>query len=329
MRKEIASLVVFTGILILLYSCKHSNENPAPVVPTLSTELCSSCNVSNITGQYALTPVFSNTERIVVPVYYYIDSSLQYTFSGDSTVHNIPGGNMPSYCCEAITYLNKLPPTPTFSWVYTGDSIIACAIFSGRISLENNERVNSSNAVWMWNSGLNTGTYSNGNVQIQYGDGRAVINGVMQENASPGPLQINQCYTWMVWAWDSQGLKIVKSSLEIPFIVGSGVLTAVTLSDTNEIKGAWILNQATRSNGTNVTSSYPIRQIIVNSSSSVEFIKSDSTKEYSSISQLLDGALFFSTGEYIGGVIINCQSFGANMQLPGDTSQVLTEWSRF
>ena len=129
MRKEIASLVVFTGILILLYSCKHSNENPAPVVPTLSTELCSSCNVSNITGQYALTPVFSNTERIVVPVYYYIDSSLQYTFSGDSTVHNIPGGNMPSYCCEAITYLNKLPPTPTFSWVYTGDNIIACAIF--------------------------------------------------------------------------------------------------------------------------------------------------------------------------------------------------------
>jgi len=311
---------------LLTASCKK-HEQPAPSGG--NQEICASFTISSVSGKYLLAPIIPNTTRITVPQFSYVENFSTFTFIGDSTVIKLPGTEMPSNCCEAILYLSKLSPTPGFSWFDTGDSIVACAIFKGRVTVEESERLNPASAVWMWNSGLQTGNHSGGKVFVQYSDGRPVLNGVIQENSDPVPLELNQTYTWMVWAWDNQGLNIVKSSFEIPFMVGRGVLPVVSLSDTSSIIGSWELSEAMLSDGTDITNTYEIRKILFYSTSSVELVKSDSSKIFTQMLQINNGNMILNSGEILNAVMINCQAFSAYMIIPGDTSEVATGWTRF
>ena len=324
MKRRNILLLAFV-ICLLTGSCKKHEQ------PALSgnQEICSSFTISTVSGKYLLAPAIPNTSKINVPQFSYVENFSTFTFIGDSTVFKLPGSEMPSNCCEAILYLSKLSPTPGFSWFDTGDSIVACAIFKGRVSVEDSKRLNAVNAVWMWNSGLQTGNHSGGKVFVQYSDGRPVVNGIIQQNSDPVPLELNQTYTWLVWTWDNQGINIVKSSFEIPFMVGRGVLPVVSLSDTSTIIGSWVLSEAMLSNGTDITSSYSIRKILFHSTASVELIKSDSSKVFTQMLQINNGNIILNSGVLLNDVMINCQAFSAYIIIPGDTSEVATGWTRF
>jgi hypothetical protein len=54
---------------------------------------------------------------------------------------------------------------------------------------------------------------------ISFENGCDVINGIIQYNRSPKPLENGSAYILAIWAWDESAEHVTFSSREIPFIV--------------------------------------------------------------------------------------------------------------
>ncbi len=143
--------------------------------------------------------IFSNSYQINIPSYRYFDSVGNSFF--------VRGDN--SYQTSYPDTLNSLP---LFAWDSIGLKIINVAIFTSPIVVSNNEIVNYEDIIWKWHSGMNFGKEG----YVQYLNGRDVINGEIGENVTP--LQ-ESTYYWGVWAWNSEGKKILYSSRALKFYV--------------------------------------------------------------------------------------------------------------
>jgi hypothetical protein len=165
--------------------------------------------------------VFKNAKYIQVPLYAYKDNSngKTYTFQGTSNdlisvsnpqdrsfIHIIP-----------YNYYDTISNHPVFAWEKTGSKNVMVAIFNERISIDNEkQQIKNINAiVWAWNTGMSTGQEG----AISYNNGCDVIDGVIQYNMSPTPLENSSDYILAIWAWDEYAEQIAYSSREIPFVV--------------------------------------------------------------------------------------------------------------
>lgn len=105
--------------------------------------------------------------------------------------------------------------TPTFTWNITGQKLVFLGIFDDNIKTKGNKIINVENNIWAWHTGLGKGREGN----VKYEDGCDVIDSELQVDKSPTPLTSGNSYTWAVWAWDDEGLKITHSSQEMFFTV--------------------------------------------------------------------------------------------------------------
>ena len=108
--------------------------------------------------------------------------------------------------------------TPGFVWEATPNDLVFVGIFTDNISVNPGSGINNKeDNIWAWHSGLGTGRVGN----ISFDDGFNVMNGELDVFSSPTPLEPGRTYIWGIWAWDSSGLNITRSSLEMAFTVDS------------------------------------------------------------------------------------------------------------
>lgn len=101
--------------------------------------------------------------------------------------------------------------TPAFSWPATEEKHVACAVFSERIQVSQDEISNPESVVWIWHSGLGRGR--EGNVLYEHG-----VNDP-NSGAAASPLPPGKTYYWAVWALDLAGYPVastVEQSFKVP-----------------------------------------------------------------------------------------------------------------
>jgi len=161
--------------------------------------------------------IFKNTEYIQVPEYPYVDKYNYKTYifhgtEGDEIIRNPDFIEIIPY-----NYFDTISPHPAFVWTSTNSKYVMVAIFNERVAIdyEKNQIRNINSIVWAWNTGMGTGRESN----IGYDDGCDVVNGIIQYNKKPAPLENGGRYILAIWAWDEGARNIVASSREIPFVI--------------------------------------------------------------------------------------------------------------
>ena len=143
--------------------------------------------------------IFSNSIKIDIPSYKYFDSGgNSFIVRGDT-----------SYQAAYPDTLNSLP---VLAWDSIGLKLINVAIFTSPIVVYNNEIINYEDIIWKWHSGMNFGKEG----YVQYLDGRDVTNGEIGDVVTPLP---ESTYYWGVWAWNSEGKRILYSSRALEFYV--------------------------------------------------------------------------------------------------------------
>ncbi|MFY7908960.1 MAG: hypothetical protein ACOVO2_05390 [Emticicia sp.] len=103
----------------------------------------------------------------------------------------------------------------SFSWKVTNHKYVMAAIFKDIIQIKENKISNKEAIVWSWNStekDIGQVKYSDGKITTLDKDGLFAYSDV-KEGLKAGN------YVWAVWAWDNNGINIIASSREFPFIV--------------------------------------------------------------------------------------------------------------
>jgi hypothetical protein len=143
--------------------------------------------------------IFPNSYQIKIPAYQYSDEFDEvYFVRGDSGYNS--------------DYPDTLNATPVLAWDSIGLSLMTVAIFNSPIIVRDDEIVNQENIVWKWHSGMNFGFEG----YVQYVEGKNVINGEESEDVTP---LAESHYYWGVWAWSSNGKRILYSSRTLEFYV--------------------------------------------------------------------------------------------------------------
>lgn len=143
--------------------------------------------------------VFSNSFQIQIPGYQYSDSEgIVYYVRGDTSFQ--------------ASYPDTLNSMPVLAWDSIGMKIISVAIFISPIVTVNNDIVNTEDIVWKWDSGMDVGRKG----YVQYTEGKSVIDGELVDNVTPLK---EFTYYWGVWAWNSEGNRILYSSRLLEFYV--------------------------------------------------------------------------------------------------------------
>lgn len=143
--------------------------------------------------------IFSNSYRIKIPGYKYFDGEgNSYIVRGDTSYQDI--------------FPDTLNNMPLLAWDSIGLKLIHVAIFTSPIVVSNNEIVNYEDIIWKWHSGMNFGREG----YVQFLNGRDVINGEIAETVTPLP---ESTYYWGIWAWNSDGKRILYSSRALEFYV--------------------------------------------------------------------------------------------------------------
>ncbi len=106
---------------------------------------------------------------------------------------------------------------PHFTWTSTGAAYVFLGIFVKPAKWQNNSFTNTEDIIWIWHSGMTSGMDGD----VRFYDGRNILSGDILQTSSPTPLQRGRTYYWVVWTWDQQGIKIIKSSQESYFTVAN------------------------------------------------------------------------------------------------------------
>lgn len=120
-----------------------------------------------------------------------------------------------------LKLLDAVNNRPVFRWKPTGQKLVAVAIFSNPVFIDNNLIVNSAAAVWRWDSSFPTGKDG----EVSYNDGQRMQGvddtqkPIYVKGNVPAALPAGNLYVWCVWAWDDAGINIRYSSRELPIRV--------------------------------------------------------------------------------------------------------------
>ncbi|HZY79530.1 MAG TPA: hypothetical protein VFE50_08410 [Cyclobacteriaceae bacterium] len=190
--------------------------------------------------------VLSVDRSIDIPEYTYVLNARSYTMKGDvETSKQYQAITGPISPCEIITHVSHQPVTPKLQWRNVEDPLIVAAIFKKQIGSDNqNQGLNDKDAVWGWHSGLGTGKNVGGVFQVAFEDGREVSDRKIQDKIPAHALTPNTTYFWAVWSWDREGLKVIRSSIQMPFITVSDPFEVPQMDVTPFlISGGWTLSK--------------------------------------------------------------------------------------
>lgn len=227
-------------LCVLCFSCKDQIDPTfckgasSKFIDTIDRDFLSNHIVS-------VSSIFNNNLIKVTPYSYFDKSS--YHFKGDTINYQL--NELKQFSeknqCEILNSLSVLSSQPRLEWINSGDKLVAAAIFKKRIKLNQqlNKIQNVEDIVWAWHSGLNTGGVTNNKFIVEFEDGRRVVDGKIMNEAADA-LENNNVYVWAVWAWNDEGTKIIKSSMEIPFIVEG----YISLMNSEDLIGKWSLIEA-------------------------------------------------------------------------------------
>ena len=107
--------------------------------------------------------------------------------------------------------------TPVFSWEAPSSEMVYIGIFTKNISVSGGQINNIEDNIWGWHSGLGKGRIG----FVNFSDGLNVVNGLLQIDNPPTPLQPNTTYSFAIWAWNIDGTSIGYASPEIIFVTGN------------------------------------------------------------------------------------------------------------
>jgi len=212
--------------------------------------------------QLSLNPKFSHTDTIFIPGYHYFDGSSYHDIRGDESLNDMIDVES---CCDLITHIDYARDEPFLEWADPNNyELMAVAIFDKQIRLTKDglRILNTEDIIWTWNSGLDSGYNDEGKMRIKYSYGKMVYSGSIVEGPVI-PLISGKIYSWFVWAWNSNGTKVIASSREIPFIV-NGVST-IPIESVMQIEGRWTINKFTNSAGDILNiNDFPIDEVYFN-----------------------------------------------------------------
>lgn len=178
MKQIRISILFLCCLLLIFYSCENETE-------TLNnTDL-----------------IFHNSESLDINPYSYLDE--------DTNEFHIQGDTI---------YFTSIPDTlnnkPEFRWKSMDFGITTIALFTAPIRVSGSEIKNVNNVIWQWHTGMKFGIEG----EVQFSEGKNVINGIIDYNNEPQHLNPG-IYYWAVWRWDSDGIKILYSSRQMYFYV--------------------------------------------------------------------------------------------------------------
>lgn len=145
--------------------------------------------------------VFSDSYRIEIKPYSYKDQFDNTYFVKGDTIY---------YSFQPDTLNNA----PLFKWDSSGYSLQVVAVFNSPIEIAGNQIVNIDDIVWQWHSGMKFDKKRS----IKYSEGKNVLNGIINYNDEPKPLNPGNYY-WAIWGWSSDATRILFSSREMWFYV--------------------------------------------------------------------------------------------------------------
>ncbi|MBN2613546.1 MAG: hypothetical protein JXB00_18465 [Bacteroidales bacterium] len=141
--------------------------------------------------------IFKHASAIDVPVYTYLSGPDEIIVHGDSGP------------------VDTLTPMPVLRWDSVNVPYIVAAIFSQPIEIEGGVISNTSDIVWIWHSGLETGKDG----YVEFTEGKQMINGDIQNLTAPASLTGPANYYWGVWGWNYPGTRILFSSRPLAFYI--------------------------------------------------------------------------------------------------------------
>ena len=290
--------------------CKIEDERYAVSVTSI--------DLNSLTGQFNPTPVFQN-ERIAVPAYSYRDT-VNYLLQGDAVYDTLKNYDASVFSdCDLTSLIDKTSVKPHLQWVSTNDDLVTAAIFEQHVSYQGKGSISDEHAIWGWHSDLGTGRIADGKWIVTFDDGRLVANGIIDPERAASPLKPNKAYFWCVWTWDKSGLKVIRSSSEIPFITSfGGDLLNSPVNTPAELVKFWQLESAEEVNtGLDITTSFPIQTMNLdrnngeNSCEKTAFLNNSNSKEMWTFSrQRLEVA-----GYVLEDLVITCEGLTGNIQL--------------
>lgn len=151
--------------------------------------------------------------------------------------------------------------SPTLRWQATEGSLVVAAIFRKKLqqSPDGKKISNDGDAVWGWHSGLPNGGLSGGVYEVRFEDGRAIVNHTISNSKPAELLKTNTIYYWAVWMWDDQGVNIIKTSRQIPFLTVTDDNTSFYAKEPFQLKGSWHLTEALDNLGNDATQDYSLK----------------------------------------------------------------------
>lgn len=144
--------------------------------------------------------IFSTSYPIEISAYEYQDN--------EGNVYQVQGDT--SFALIADT----VGDSPVLAWEAIPFRYVTAALFSNPISVSGGEIQNVEDIVWQWHSGMDFGVVG----QVQYSEGRSVINEIIDYNNFPVSLTGGHYY-WAVWAWGNAGVRVLFSSQQREFYV--------------------------------------------------------------------------------------------------------------
>jgi hypothetical protein len=267
MRKLVSIITRLTVIsvlgleLVFLNGCIKDDDGRECI--SITADPSSLVKLSAVYKGFLDGSLFQNSP-ISIPPYGY-DDTVHVQLKGDVVIQQMAGVNNLSPC-DLQQLLDRTTNEPSLAWTNTGDELVAAAIFKNRIRLDAKNTLiqNEEAAVWGWHSGLGTGGVEAGNKYVvDFRDGRMVKHGLIMETEMARPLKYDSVYYWLVWVWDENGTKIIKSSREIPILVTKdAALPSINVSHVSQLMGTWNLVSAVDLNsGENVTDQFYLRKM--------------------------------------------------------------------
>ena len=171
-------LIVPITIISLFFACENE------ITPKLNNDL-----------------IFNFANEIKIP---------SYSYQSESGLINVLGD-----AGYAAGVIDTLTSAPELHWDSIQTTRIVAAIFSEPIQISGGIIVNTSDIVWIWHSGLESGR----NGKVEFLEGRSINNSNIMNLTAPMPLIGNSIYYWGVWGWDASGVKILYSSRPICFYI--------------------------------------------------------------------------------------------------------------
>lgn len=234
------TVVLLTYCVISLNSCAGDDgpdSGPDCLIDRDLDKLCTFVMDELRDYHPSVFPFLKNTNRIRIDSF---QSDASNDYPGDTMAYELGKADLEKInCCNVLYYTGKMSNTPRLKWRYISNELMAVAIFKKPIRKSDHGISNVNDIVWLWHSGLGPINVEDDMIVVDFHEGRNVTEGKVDDKKL-APLDSNRVYFWGVWAWNSKGTVIERSSRQLPFVVNP-TFEEREFSKLNQVQGTWKL----------------------------------------------------------------------------------------